>query len=149
MIVFNGIFEDPRFINPVLWSLVLEFVFYTVTLAILPVLKRAPLSAAIIQLVLYVIIVGWPISGYERPATMLRLSACLFAAQVIYLGWSGRIDRRWMLALLFGWWVADQWGFRLQGDNVLATSLWSCGICTPSWFSVCYWRWKKGCPRHA
>jgi peptidoglycan/LPS O-acetylase OafA/YrhL len=120
MIVVNGIFEDPQFINPVFWSLVLELVFYAFTFAMLPVLKRAPLAAAIIQLALYVVILRWPIGAFERLAIgLLPFCACLFAAQVIYLGWSGRIERRWMLVLLLAWWVVDQWGYRLQGSNPL------------------------------
>jgi peptidoglycan/LPS O-acetylase OafA/YrhL len=122
MIVFNGIFDGKWTINAVTWSLVLEVMFYTCTLALLPVLKRAPLVACILQMALFAAIVAWPISGYERLSLVTVSIACLFAAQVLYLGWSGHFDRRLMLVLLVAWWIIDQWAFRTRSANWFASN---------------------------
>jgi peptidoglycan/LPS O-acetylase OafA/YrhL len=103
--------------------------FYAVTFCVLPWLKRWPLPIVLAELAACVILIAYPApEPFTRPARLFVLLAPLFFGQAVYLGWSDRISKTWMVAVLLAWWLVGEIGLQAYGSSTYlaanAVSVW-------------------------
>jgi peptidoglycan/LPS O-acetylase OafA/YrhL len=121
MILINGVWNGAFSIHPLVWSLVLELLFYLTTLAIMPLLKGWPATVVVIELIGYVVLTAtYPVAGYERPTTLLTLCAPLFVGQAIYLRWAGKIGGSTTIAFLAAWLILGEWAVQTHSARYIA-----------------------------
>jgi peptidoglycan/LPS O-acetylase OafA/YrhL len=110
--------EGP--VNGVAWSLVVEVLFYGLVFLCLPLLKRRPLVAVSVELlVVFVVILmakDFPIDAHQPNFFLLAASVAylplLFIGQAVWLWRSGRTDGRVASAIILVSWLLFVLGMR-------------------------------------
>lgn len=123
--IVNGIYDGNFSIVALMWTLVLEVMFYAIVFAAMPLLKRWPVWAVIGQLAAVALVTALypPPQWYlQRPAVLFTALTSLFVGQTIYLIWSGRMRVPLGLALLLAWWVVGEWAMQTHSTKFIETN---------------------------
>jgi peptidoglycan/LPS O-acetylase OafA/YrhL len=108
MTLINYVRIPQNVVNGVAWTLVIEVVFYLACFFVLPLLRRRPLSAALILLVacLWIVHVARNHGAeFFLFAASVAYIPLLLIGQLTYLVWSGRITAFWFSIGLLGNWA--------------------------------------------
>jgi peptidoglycan/LPS O-acetylase OafA/YrhL len=113
--LLNYFWSDNRWINPVAWTLIIEILFYAMTLIVMPVMKwSATLATLLLTAVCWVVVLRSHDLGdnFGAFSVSMGLIPLLLIGQCTCWIWSGRIGfRRFALLLAANWFVfADALG---------------------------------------
>jgi len=124
IIVHLWVVKGVTLVNPVLWTLIIELLFY-VTIAIMAdTLKRWPRLTMLGFLTAEAALIAtYPISPVlAAPLVYPTLVAPLFFGQVVYLAWSQRIALPIAATFLAGWWFLGEWAAQVHSAAHIASN---------------------------